>query len=206
MKNINNIYCVGRNYRAHAKELQNAVPKEPLFFMKPTHAAVFLGTENVLTLPKEQGSVHFELELVIRLKRAYEPGLFLEEVIDSIALGLDFTLRDVQNSAKEDGLPWLKAKGFPNSAALTAERSFRQQDWSELSFKLLKNGVVQQVGFTADMIFDLPTLLGFCQKHFGLDKDDLIFTGTPAGVGAVSSGDQLQLILDETVLADVTIA
>lgn len=198
---INTIFCVGRNYRAHAAELNNAVPTEPLIFTKPSQAAVMIDEATALNLPKNQGAVHYETELVVRMKSKYDPSKPLNELIESIGLGLDLTLRDVQTIAKQKGLPWLNAKGFKHSAILTREIPFTSiADWSKLSFSLEKNGVLAQIGYVHDMIFSLETLLAYLDQHFGLEKDDLIFTGTPEGVGPINADDHFTLRLNDQVL------
>lgn len=193
MKQIRNIYCVGRNYRLHAAELGNDVPDAPMIFGKPTHAlAEAAGTE--ISLPGNRGELHYEAELVIHIARPYEAGVTLEQMVDEIALGIDFTLRDVQSVLKKKGHPWLLAKGFKNSAILTPFHPFPGEEaLQQTDFSLLKNGEQVQRGNIKDVIFDLMTLIEYTAEHFGLDAGDVIYTGTPAGVGPVADGDQLDL-------------
>jgi 2-keto-4-pentenoate hydratase/2-oxohepta-3-ene-1,7-dioic acid hydratase in catechol pathway len=194
MIEIRNIFCVGRNYRLHAEELGNDVPAYPFLFTKPTHALVEANGQAVV-LPGQQGELHHEAELVVHIARPYEPGMKPEDVIDRIALGIDFTLRDVQTELKKKGHPWLAAKGFRNSAvvspfhAFPGETACRQTD-----FQLLKNGETVQRGNISDMLFDLTTIIQFASRHYGLDAGDIIFTGTPAGVGPVADGDRFTLV------------
>lgn len=191
---IRNIYCVGRNYGLHAAELGNAVPEQPMLFSKPTHALVQLNGSEI-DLPGGRGEVHYETELVIRIGRDYEPGIRVDDLADQVALGIDFTLRDVQSELKKKGYPWLAAKGFRSSAPVTAFRPFPGTEaLAAADFGLLKNGVEVQRGNVKDMIFNLQTIVDFCAEHYGVGKGDLIFTGTPAGVGPVADGDRLQLI------------
>lgn len=193
MNTIRNIYCVGRNYELHAKELGNEVPDAPFLFSKPTHALVKADGRDIV-LPGDLGEVHHEIEVVIHAARTYETGMRVEDVIGRMALGIDMTLRDVQNRLKKEGKPWLLAKGFPNSAVMTEFRPFPGVEaCQDVTFSLVRNGEIVQVGHLRDMIFDLQTLVEFVAKHFGLGEGDLIYTGTPAGVGPVSDGDQLQL-------------
>lgn len=200
MTKIANLFCVGRNYAEHAKELNNAVPSQPMFFMKPSHAAYFLDTNDEIALPMNQGAVHYEIELVVRMKKPYADNLALEDVIAEVALGIDFTLRDVQQKAKDKGKPWLAAKGFKNSAILTKSVPFESEAWfNNLQFTLEKNGKLVQQGNPQQMIFSLREILGSCNQQFGLDKDDWIFTGTPAGVGETQEGDCFHLQLDDLI-------
>jgi fumarylpyruvate hydrolase len=205
MKSIRNIYCVGRNYRLHAEELGNAVPTSPFLFSKPTHALVEANGQEI-ELPGDRGEVHHELEVVVHIAQSYKPGVRLEDVIDQFALGIDFTLRDVQSELKKKGHPWLLAKGFPNSGVLTAFQPFSGLDsLKETDFSLLKNEERVQIGNVKDMLFDFQTIIEFSARHFGLNKGDIIYTGTPAGVGPVASGDHLSLLWGNDKLGDFTV-
>lgn len=194
MKKIGNIYCVGRNYKLHAEELGNDVPTKPMIFGKPTHAlAETAGGE--IVLPGTLGELHYETELIIHIARSYEPGVTLDEMVDEIALGIDFTLRDVQSELKKKGHPWLLAKGFKNSAILTPFHAFPGLDEClKTDFTLLKNGEQAQRGNIRNVIFDLMTLIQYISEHFGLEKGDIIYTGTPEGVGPVADGDVLTFL------------
>lgn len=190
---IRNVYCVGRNYGLHAAELGNAVPEQPMLFSKPTHALIALDGGDIL-LPGSRGEVHYEMEIVIRIGRPYEKGIRADELVDGVALGIDFTLRDVQSELKKKGYPWLAAKGFRHSAPITPFRPFAGTEALGLKeFVLLKNGAEAQRGNANDMIFKLQTIIDFCAEHFGLGQGDAIFTGTPAGVGPVADGDRFTL-------------
>lgn len=194
---IRNIYCVGRNYRAHAAELGNDVPDQPMIFTKPTHALVEMdGGE--LSLPNDQGEIHYETELVIHIAKPYIEGMKVDEIVDQYALGIDFTLRDVQNVIKKKGQPWLPAKGFLKSAPITAFRPFPgASELTKSNFQLHKNGQVVQDGNISQMIFDLQIIIDYIAKHYGLGPGDIIFTGTPEGVGPVQDGDWLALYWGE---------
>ncbi|RNB88861.1 FAA hydrolase family protein [Brevibacillus nitrificans] len=194
MKQIGNIYCVGRNYKLHAEELGNDVPTKPMIFGKPTHAlAETAGGE--IVLPGTRGELHYETELIIHIARSYEPGVTLDEMVDEIALGIDFTLRDVQSELKKKGHPWLLAKGFKNSAILTPFHAFPGlEECLKTDFTLLKNGEQAQRGNIRNVIFDLMTLIQYISEHFGLEKGDIIYTGTPEGVGPVADGDVLTFL------------
>lgn len=202
---IHNIFCVGRNYQLHAAELGNQVPSSPMIFSKPTHALVEANGQNVF-LPSNQGEIHYETEFVIHLSQSYKKGIQVEEIVDQIALGIDFTLRDVQSNLKAKGHPWLLAKGFRNSALITSFHPFLGVDpCKKTDFSLLKNGLQIQKGNISDMIFDLQTIIDFCGEQFGLGQGDLIYTGTPAGVGKVIDGDHLQLFWGDEKWGEVTI-
>ncbi|EJL20780.1 fumarylacetoacetate hydrolase family protein [Brevibacillus sp. BC25] len=193
MESVKNIYCIGRNYRLHAAELGNDVPTRPMIFDKPTHALAMANGEAV-ELPASRGELHYETELVIHIARPYEAGATLDDMIDKIALGIDFTLRDVQSELKKAGHPWLLAKGFKNSAILTSFHPFPGiHELHQTDFSLLKNGEQVQRGNLRDVIFDLETIIAYISEHLGLDQGDVIYTGTPAGVGPVTDGDVLTL-------------
>lgn len=202
---VRNIYCVGRNYRAHAAELGNDVPDQPMIFTKPTHAlALINGGE--LTLPGDQGEIHYEAELVLHIAKTYTKGIQVDEIVDKYALGIDFTLRDVQNVIKKKGQPWLPAKGFLNSAPISTFRPFPGvSKLTEANFQLRQNGQVVQNGNISNMIFDLQTIIDYIAKHYGLGAGDIIYTGTPEGVGPVHHGDRLELLWGEEVFGAITI-
>jgi fumarylpyruvate hydrolase len=205
MESIRNIFCVGRNYRLHAEELGNEVPKAPFLFNKPTHALVAADGREI-RLPADRGSIHHEVELVIHIAKPYEKGMQVEDAVDRMALGIDFTLRDVQNELKKKGHPWLAAKGFLRSAVLTDFRPFPGVEaCKSTDFSLWKNGQLVQNGNIRDMLFDLQTILDFTSDHYGLSAGDIIYTGTPAGVGPVADGDRLILRWGEETWGECTI-
>lgn len=205
MEEIRNIYCVGRNYSQHAAELGNDVPTEPFLFSKPTHALAFADGGEIV-LPASLGEIHHELEVVVRLSKPFEKGMKVDEAVDFFCLGLDLTLRDVQTELKKKGHPWLKAKGFRNSAVLTAERPFPGAEAAKTAeFKMLKNGELVQHGTMSQMVFDLQALFDFTSEHFGLSAGDLMYTGTPAGVGPLHDGDRLELFWNDELLGNCTI-
>lgn len=190
---IRNVYCVGRNYRLHAEELGNAVPDEPMIFMKPSHAVVLMEGQE-LTLPEGRGEIHYEAELVVRIGADHTPGMNVDEVIDAYAFGIDFTLRDVQSVIKQKGHPWTAAKGFKNSAPISKFETLQSlQSLSDSEFTLNKNGKEVQRGNIRDMIFTIQNIVDYVSEHYGLGPGDIIFTGTPAGVGPVEPGDRLEL-------------
>lgn len=205
MERIKNIFCVGRNFKAHAKELNNPIPTSPFLFSKPTHAIVQANGQ-VVHLPGDQGTIHYETELVLHIGKTYEQGMTVDEMVDQMAIGLDLTLRDVQNTLKEKRYPWLLAKGFPNSAILSKWIDFPGEEACKgINFSLLKNGDKVQEGNIRDLIFDLQTLIDFCGKHFRLGEGDIIFTGTPEGVGPLADGDELTLLWGKEVLGEVKV-
>lgn len=205
---INNVYCVGRNYALHAAELGNAVPEAPMIFMKPTHALVPADGSTV-ALPGDQGAVHFETELVFRIGKdciSGEPA-DPEKIVDAMALGIDFTLREVQSKLKSEGRPWLPAKGFLRSALVTSWRPFPGVRALEREdFMLLINGERAQRGNSREMIFDLKQLFTFIAANFGLGEGDIVFTGTPAGVAQVRDGDKLELVYGDEMWGSAVIS
>ena len=203
---IRNIYCVGRNYALHAKELHNEIPTEPMFFSKPTHAVIEANGQSVM-LPGNRGAVHYETEFVIQIGRPFSKGISVDQLISNVAVGLDLTLRDVQSQLKEKRHPWLLAKGFPCSAVLSRFIAFPGIDeCRKLDFSMIKNGSVVQRGNINDMIFDLNTIVTYAAENYGLDEGDIIFTGTPEGVGEILNGDQFSLLLGNQILGNGTFA
>ena len=190
------IFCIGRNYAEHAKELNNAVPTKPMVFMKPPTALLLDGKP--LFYPDFTRNLHHEIEIVLRISKngkAIEPA-FAYRYYDHIALGIDFTARDVQDELKAKGQPWELAKGFDGSAVLSDFRPLSNFDVADIKFELQKNGTAVQVGTTQDLIFSFDTLVSYISKFFTLQQGDIIFTGTPAGVGAVAVGDLLEGFLE----------
>lgn len=190
---VQNIFCIGRNYVEHAKELNNPVPSSPVVFMKPTSSLCYSG-ENLI-IPKLSSRVDHEVEivLVVGKKGKNIPESDAHNYISHLGIGLDFTARDLQDKAKEKSLPWTIAKGFDTFAAIGNFNAFKG-DASELesiSFQLEVNGEVKQKGTTANMIFPIVSLVSYLSTIFTLSEGDLIFTGTPSGVGALKQGDKL---------------
>lgn len=202
---IRNVYCVGRNYRLHAAELGNAVPEQPMIFTKPTHALIPMEGQDI-SLPGTLGDVHYEGELVLHIGKQYEKGMSLDQLVDQMALGIDFTLRDLQNEMKKNGHPWLPAKGFLGSAPITAFLPFPSfAQIQEKDFTLEKNGEEVQRGNSKDMIFNLQEIIDFIAAHYGIGPGDVIYTGTPAGVRKVADGDKLELFWDGKALGSCVI-
>ncbi|BFH15401.1 fumarylacetoacetate hydrolase family protein [Paenibacillus melissococcoides] len=206
-RQVRNVYCIGRNYRLHAAELGNAVPEQPMVFLKPSHAVITMEADTALPLPLDRGAVHHEVELVLRLGSRVEPGMTAAEAVDAFALGIDFTLRDVQDVLKKKGHPWLAAKGVLNSAPVTRFLPFPGTETLErTNFAMHNNGRLVQEGRAEEMLFSLDTLIEYTGRHYGLGAGDLLFTGTPAGVGPVQAGDRLELSWGGELLGSCVVA
>ena len=187
------IICIGRNYAEHAKELNNAIPTEPVFFMKPDTALLKDGEP--FYYPDITKDLHHEIEIVIKINKVgkYIEEQFAYKYYDEIGLGIDFTARDLQAECKANGLPWEKAKSFDNSAPIGKFISKdKLGDLSTIEFELKINGQSRQVGNTKDLLFSFDQIISYVSKYVTLKVGDLIYTGTPSGVGAVSIGDKLQ--------------
>ncbi len=186
------IFCIGRNYSEHAKELGNAVPENPVVFAKPDTALLKNGED--FYLPSFSNDVHHEIELVIKIHKVGKniQEKFARNYYNEIGLGVDFTARDLQASLKSKGLPWELAKGFDGAAPLGNFMSIEGVDLSNIDFCLKKNGILVQQGNTAQMIFSFDKIVSFISQYFTLKVGDLIYTGTPAGVGPVAIGDKLE--------------
>lgn len=191
------IIAIGRNYINHAKELNNAVPKEPVFFMKPETA--LLQKNQPFYYPEFSKNIHYEVELVVKINRVgkHIPKEFAHRYYNEIALGVDFTARDLQQNAKEKGLPWEKAKAFDHSAPIS--KFYDKRDYksiNDINFSLAKNGEVVQKGNSSDMIFPVDNVIAYVSQFVTLKIGDLLFTGTPEGVGPVVVGDKLVAALE----------
>ncbi len=200
------IFCVGRNYADHAKELGNAVPEEPVIFMKPKTA--LLQPNTPFYYPEFSNELHYEVELILRVAKngKYIPENQASKYYDAISVGIDFTARDVQANLKKKGLPWEKAKAWDNSAIAG--------NWILLSnemlanpihFSLNKNGEQVQLGDTRDMIFSFDHIVSHISQYFSLNIGDMIYTGTPAGVGECVSGDVLTGYLETQKMFELEI-
>jgi len=194
------IFCVGRNYSEHAKELGNAVPENPVIFSKPDTALLKNGEP--FFLPDFSNDIHHEVELVIRISKMgkkIQPK-FARNYFNEIGLGIDFTARDVQSKLKEKGLPWELAKAFDGSAPIGNFMDVDQMDLKNINFSLKKNGALVQQGNTAQMIFPFEEIVSFVSNYFTLKVGDLIYTGTPAGVGKVNIGDKLEGYIESELM------
>jgi 2-keto-4-pentenoate hydratase/2-oxohepta-3-ene-1,7-dioic acid hydratase in catechol pathway len=184
------IFCIGRNYVKHIEELKNERPDQPLVFMKP--ATALLREGKPFYLPDFSKEIHFECELVVKVGKhgkAISPD-FAHKYIESYSLGIDFTARDIQSQLKEKGHPWEIAKAFDHSACIGDFIKLHKPP-EEIEFELIKNGERAQYGQTSKMLFPIPALIAYLSSYFTLQKGDLIFTGTPEGVGPVQKGDEL---------------
>jgi len=188
------IICIGRNYAEHAKELKNPIPKEPLFFCKPDSAII--QKAKPFFYPEFSNDIHFECELIIRINKLgkHIEQKFAHNYFDEIALGLDLTARDLQQECKEKGHPWEKAKAFDGSAPMGNFISLSKNnfDIGNITFELKKNSETVQKGNTKDMLFSVPQIIEHISKFFTLKIGDLIFTGTPEGVGPIAIGDSFE--------------
>lgn len=191
------IICIGRNYADHIKELNNAVPEEPVIFIKPDSAV--LRNNGPFFIPDFSDDVHHEVEVILKIHKAGKaiPEQFAHEYYNEIGLGIDFTARDLQQKLKEKGLPWEKAKGFDYSAVIGNFYPKEHFNLKNLSFHLLKNGQQVQTGNSSHMINSFDKIVSHVSRYFTLKIGDLIFTGTPAGVGKVTSGDLLEGYLEK---------
>ena len=199
------IFCIGRNYAEHAKELGNQVPEAPVLFMKPP-TAVLKGKD--FYLPDFSSDMHYECELVYRFGKNGKniDEKFALRYIDAVTVGIDFTARDVQNRQKQKGLPWEIAKAFDNSAVLG--------EWNELSegdagknmhFSMQMDKNIVQSGQSAEMIFPLQTLISYISSYFTIQQGDILFTGTPSGVGQAKAGSVLEGFLESEKKFEVRI-
>lgn len=205
MEKIKNIYCIGRNYVEHIKELNNQMPTNPVVFSKPTHSFTQVTGQNI-TIPGDKGAVHYEVELVVQLQTDYDDNKQLDEMIDKLYIGVDLTLRDIQDELKENQYPWLISKGFKNAALLSKSIPFPGvKRLQQIPFSLKINDETVQEGKAEQMIFNLEQQFQYINDHLGLKKGDIIFTGTPPGVGPLKNEDQLSLLFANEELGFCTI-
>lgn len=200
------IIAIGRNYAAHAKELNNAVPTKPIIFLKPDTAV--LKDNKPFYIPAFSSDIHYELEVVLKICKEgkHIAEKFASNYYDEIGLGIDFTARDIQTAHKEKGLPWELAKAFDNSAAISnflPKTDF--QNLYQLQFELQINTETRQQGDTSNLLFSFENIIAFVSQYITLKKGDLIFTGTPEGVGQVKPGDKLEAWLEGKQLLNFNI-
>lgn len=192
------IFCVGRNYVAHAKELGHEVPDEPVIFMKPKSA--LLQAHTPFYYPEFTNELHYECELVLRVSKngKYIQERFANKYYDAVTAGIDFTARDIQNELKEKGLPWEKAKAWDNSAVIGKWVPMANlKNKKDIQFALFKNKELAQQGQSAQMINNFDKIVAYISNYFSVNIGDLIFTGTPEGVGECVVGDELELFMEE---------
>jgi 2-keto-4-pentenoate hydratase/2-oxohepta-3-ene-1,7-dioic acid hydratase in catechol pathway len=200
------IIAIGRNYAEHAKELNNPVPTVPVIFMKPDTA--ILKDNKPFYHPEFSSDIHHEIELVLKISKEgkHIAEKFAGNYFEEIGLGIDFTARDIQQKHKEKGLPWELAKAFDHSAPISKfipKSNFK--DLNQLNIRLDLNGKTVQNGNTSDLLFSYEYIISFVSKYFTLKKGDLIFTGTPQGVGKINIGDHLAGYLEDEKLLDFDI-
>ena len=200
------IICIGRNYAEHAKELNNAVPGEPVFFLKPDTAT--LPSDRPFYIPDFSSDIHHEIELVLKISKEGKKIApeFAHRYFDQITVGIDFTARDIQQKQKEKGLPWEPAKAFDHSAPCGTFISFDEiKDKENIQFHLDINGKTVQTGNSNLMLFNFAAVISYVSQFITLRKGDLIYTGTPSGVGQVKPDDVLECFLEGKKLLEVSV-
>lgn len=199
------IIAIGRNYTAHIAELNNERPTEPVIFMKPDTAIV--RNNDPFYYPEFTKDVHYEVEVLIKINKEgkYVDEKFAHKYYDEIGIGIDFTARDLQTRCKEKGLPWDIAKGFNGSAPISKFLPKANFDLKNLDFSLNKNGEPVQIGNTSLMLYNFDQIIAYVSQFFTLKKGDIIFSGTPAGVGPIVVGDKLEAYIEEEKLLEVEI-
>lgn len=200
------IICIGRNYVDHAKELNNPIPTEPVFFLKPDSAIV--PNNKAFFIPEFTKEVHHEIEIVIKINRIgkHIEERFAHKYYDEIGLGIDFTARDIQQQCKEKGLPWEKAKAFDGSAPLGNFINKNElNDLNNINFSLTRNKNIVQKGNTKDMLFNFDKIIVHVSQYFTLKIGDLIYTGTPAGVGKVEINDVLEGFIEDKKMLSIRV-
>ncbi len=198
------IICVGRNYSDHIKELKNEIPEKPVIFLKPDTAVI--NHPATFYMPDFSKNIHYEAELVIKIHKMGKniAEKFAHKYYEQITLGIDFTARDIQEACKSKGLPWEIAKGFDGSATIGKFITLKN-DIQDIDFTLLKNGETVQKGNSRDMIFSVNKIISYVSSYFTLKTGDLIFTGTPSGVGKIEIGDILEGYVNHEKLLEVKI-
>ncbi|MCB0734022.1 MAG: fumarylacetoacetate hydrolase family protein [Flavobacteriales bacterium] len=199
------IICVGRNYQKHAEELGNAIPEEPVIFLKPDSS--LMRQRDAFYIPDWTNDVHYEAELVVRIGRNGKniEERFARKYYDQVTVGIDFTARDVQSALKSKGLPWEKSKGFDGSAVCGQWIDLGNRQLGDLRFSLTKNDQQVQDGNPNHMLFGVDALIAHVSRYFTLKMGDMIFTGTPEGVGPVAAGDVLEGFLNNEKVLRVRI-
>jgi len=200
------IICIGRNYSEHAKELNNPLPENPIFFMKPDTALLI--RNRPFYIPDFSDEIHYETELVIKISKNGKniQEKFAHNYYDKITLGIDFTARDIQRKCKEKGHPWEIAKAFDNSAPISTFIPMTElQDREKIKFRMDLNGKTVQNGNSKDMIFSFEKVISYVSRFIYLKMGDMIFTGTPAGVGKVNIGDRITAYLEGREMLDFRI-
>lgn len=203
---VGKVVCIGRNYAAHAAELNNPVPDQPVLFLKPSDAVC--DVRSPVRIPEGLGEVHHELEVAVLIGETLTRASADEvsAAIAGVGLGLDLTLRDIQTGLKEKRLPWDRAKAFDHACPISEFVSVeRVSDWQNLSFSIVRNGELQQTGNTRDMLNTVIPLIAHMSETFRLNPGDVIMTGTPPGVGPLVAGDKLELSLEDWISLQTTV-
>jgi len=200
------IICIGRNYADHITELKNERPSEPIVFLKPDTSILL--KKQPFFIPEFSEEIHHEVEILVKINRVgkYIEKKFAHKYYTEIGLGIDFTARDLQGQLKAKGLPWEKAKAFDGAAVIgkwLSKETFKNVD--DIQFQLVKNDQVVQSGHTSLMLWKIDELIEYVSKYFTLKIGDIIFTGTPAGVGKVNSNDKLKGFLENQEMFSVTV-
>jgi 2-keto-4-pentenoate hydratase/2-oxohepta-3-ene-1,7-dioic acid hydratase in catechol pathway len=200
------IICIGRNYAEHIEELHNERPKDPVLFLKPDTS--ILPKRNPFIIPEFSNDVQYEVEILVKIRKIgkYIDQKFAHKYYDEIGLGIDFTARDLQQQLKEKGLPWEKAKAFDGAAVIgnfLQKNAFESVD--DINFRLEKNGMAVQNGNTSLMLWKIDTLIEYISKYFTLKIGDVIFTGTPSGVGKVIPNDLLTGFIEDKELFSIKV-
>ncbi len=200
------LICIGRNYAAHIDELKNERPEEPVVFIKPDSS--ILPKEQDFYIPEFSNEIHYEVEVLVKIKKVgkHISEKFAHKYYDEIGLGIDFTARDLQSKLKAKGLPWEKAKGFDGAAVIGKWKPKNlYESVDKLGFSLLKNGEIVQNGNTSLMLWKIDELIAHVSTYFMLKKGDILFTGTPSGVGKVSPNDYLSGKLEGEELFEIKV-
>ena len=200
------IICIGRNYTDHIEELKNERPSEPVIFIKPDSAV--LPKEQDFYIPEFSSDIHYEVEVLVKIKKVgkHIDEKFANTYYDEVGLGIDFTARDLQATLKEKGLPWEKAKGFDGAAVVGSWlQKSKFNDLNDLNFKLLKNNEVVQSANTNLMLWKIDEIIAYVSQYFTLKIGDIIFTGTPSGVGKVNPNDVLTGYIEDEELFSIKV-
>ena len=200
------IICIGRNYTEHIKELQNEKPTDPVVFLKPDTSILL--KKQPFFIPDFSNDVHYEVEILVKINKIgkYIDRKFAHKYYDEIGLGIDFTARDVQNELKAKGLPWEKAKSFDGAAVIGKWMPVSGiKDVNAIEFSLKKNDNIVQLGNTSHMLWKIDELIEYVSKYFTLKIGDIIFTGTPSGVGKVIANDKLKGFIEDKEMFSITV-
>ncbi|NCO63313.1 MAG: fumarylacetoacetate hydrolase family protein [Flavobacteriales bacterium] len=200
------IICIGRNYTEHIKELENEKPTDPVIFLKPDTAILI--NKQPFFIPDFSNDVHYEVEILVKINKVgkHIDKKFAHKYYNEIGLGIDFTARDLQNKLKEKGLPWEKAKAFDGAAVIGNWMPVSEiKEVNNINFSLHKNDELVQTGNTSHMLWKIDELIEYISKYFTLKIGDIIFTGTPAGVGKVFANDKLKGFIENTQIFSITV-